>query len=93
MPESSDKRIRQYTVQINEDGMRLDEFLAYKIARFSRSRAQSCIRAGGVSIEPFRAPKPALKLKAQRVLRGLAPTLPQNQHQSESPGTFQIDSF
>ena len=62
MPESSDKRIRQYTVQINEDGMRLDEFLAYKIARFSRSRAQSCIRAGGVSIEPFRAPKPALKL-------------------------------
>ncbi len=62
MIENTDKRTRQYIVQINEDNMRLDEFLAYKIARFSRSRASACIKAGGVSIDPFRAPKPALKL-------------------------------
>ena len=55
-------RIRQYEVQINEDNMRLDEFLSYKIARFSRTQASKCIRHGGVSIEPFRAPKPSLKL-------------------------------
>ena len=62
MTENTDKRTRQYIVQINEDNMRLDEFLAYKIARFSRSRANACIKAGGVSIEPFRTPKPSLKL-------------------------------
>ena len=56
------KRIRQYTVEIPEDGMRLDEFLSYKIARFSRTRAAACIRGGGVSLDPFRPPKPALRI-------------------------------
>ena len=58
----NNKRIRQYEVQINEDNMRLDEFLSYKIARFSRTQASKCIRHGGVSIEPFRPPKPSLKI-------------------------------
>lgn len=57
-----EKRIRQYVVLINEDNMRLDEYLAYKIARFSRSRANGCIRAGAVSIEPYRQVRPALKV-------------------------------
>ncbi len=63
-----EKRIRQYTVLINEDGMRLDEFLAYKIGRFSRSQANSCIKAGGVSIEPYRPVKPALKIHTGDVI-------------------------
>ncbi len=63
-----EKRIRQYTVLINEDGMRLDEYLAYKIGRFSRSMAQNCIRAGGVSIEPYRTVKPALKIHSGDVI-------------------------
>ncbi|MBR4984666.1 MAG: RluA family pseudouridine synthase [Proteobacteria bacterium] len=57
-----EKRVRQYVVLINEDNMRLDEYLAYKIARFSRSRANGCIRAGAVSIEPYRQVRPALKV-------------------------------
>ena len=63
-----EKRIRQYTVLINEDGMRLDEYLAYKIGRFSRSQANSCIKAGGVSIEPYRPAKPSLKIHTGDVI-------------------------
>ena len=63
-----EKRVRQYTVLINEDGMRLDEYLAYKIGRFSRSQAQSCIKAGGVSIEPYRPVKPALKIHTDDII-------------------------
>ena len=58
----SEKRIRQYEVLINEDNMRLDEYLAYKIARFSRTQACRCIKLGGVSLNPFRPPKPSLKV-------------------------------
>lgn len=58
-----EKRIREFCVMVNENGMRLDEFLALKIARLSRSRAQSCIRGGAVSIMPFRVAKPSLKVK------------------------------
>lgn len=57
-----EKRIRQFDVLQNEDGMRLDEFLAFKIARFSRSQANNCIKAGAVSITPYRPAKPALKV-------------------------------
>lgn len=63
-----EKRIRQYIVLVNEDGMRLDEYLAYKIGRFSRSQANSCIKAGGVSIEPYRPVKPALKIHTGDVI-------------------------
>lgn len=58
-----EKRIRQFEVLQNEDGMRLDEFLAFKIARFSRSQANTCIKAGAVSITPYRPTKPALKVR------------------------------
>lgn len=68
------KRYRQFTVLINEDGMRLDEYLAYKIARFSRAKAQHCIKSGAVSIEPFRPPKPALKVHTDDVV-SLAQTM------------------
>ncbi|MBQ9396257.1 MAG: RluA family pseudouridine synthase [Proteobacteria bacterium] len=57
-----EKRIRQFTVLVNEDNLRLDEFLAIKIGRFSRSMANNCIKAGAVSIEPYRMVKPALKV-------------------------------
>ncbi len=69
-----EKRIRQYEVLINEDGMRLDEFLAYKIARFSRSQANACIKAGAVSLEPFRPAKPALKVHCGDII-SLAQTM------------------
>ena len=69
-----EKRIRQYTVLINEDGMRLDEFLAYKIGRFSRSQANTCIKAGAVSIEPYRPVKPALKIHTGDII-SLAQTM------------------
>lgn len=59
-----EKRIRQFEVLQNEDGLRLDEFLAFKIARFSRSQANTCIKAGAVSICPYRPTKPALKVRA-----------------------------
>lgn len=68
------KRYRQFTVLINEDGMRLDEYLAYKLGRFSRSRASQCIKSGAVSIEPFRPPKPALKVHTDDVV-SLAQTM------------------
>ncbi len=63
-----EKRIRQFTVLINEDGMRLDEYLAYKIGRFSRSQANACIKAGSVSIEPYRQTRPALKIHTGDVI-------------------------
>ena len=69
-----EKRIRQYTVLINEDGMRLDEFLAYKIGRFSRSQANNCIKGGAVSIEPYRPVKPSLKIHTGDVV-SLAQTM------------------
>ncbi len=57
-----EKRIRQYEVLINEDNMRLDEFLAYKMGRMTRSMANRCIKGGGVSLIPYRQPKPALRV-------------------------------
>ena len=57
-----EKRIRHYDVLINEDNMRLDEFLAYKMGRMTRSMANRCIKAGGVSLMPYRPPKPALRV-------------------------------
>ena len=63
-----EKRIRRYTVLVNEDGMRLDEFLAYKIARLSRSQANTCIKSGAVSVEPYRPAKPSLKLHTDDVV-------------------------
>ena len=69
-----EKRIRQYTVLINEDGMRLDEFLSYKIGRFSRTQASHCIKAGAVGIEPYRPVKPALRIHTGDVI-SLAQTM------------------
>lgn len=63
-----EKRVRQFTVLVNEDGMRLDEFLAYKIARFSRSQASGCIKSGAVTISPYRPAKPALKVHSDDVV-------------------------
>jgi 23S rRNA pseudouridine1911/1915/1917 synthase len=68
------KRYRQFTVLINEDGMRLDEYLSYKLGRFSRSKASQCIKSGAVSIEPFRPPKPALKVHTDDIV-SLAQTM------------------
>jgi len=48
---------------MNETGMRLDEFLAYKMGRFSRSQANHCIKSGAVSIEPYRETKPGLRVR------------------------------
>lgn len=55
-------RIRQFTVQINENGLRLDEFLSIRIGRMSRNQANACIKNGSVSIEPFRNVKPSMKV-------------------------------
>ncbi len=57
-----EKRIRQFEVLLNEDNMRLDEFLAFKMGRFTRSQANMCIKAGAVSIVPYRQTKPALRV-------------------------------
>lgn len=58
-----EKRLRHFDVLINEEGMRLDEFLAYKIARLSRSQAQAIIKGGGVSLSPFRRIKSSLRVQ------------------------------
>lgn len=56
------QRIREFEVRINEEGIRLDEFLAIRIGRMSRSQANACIKSGSVGIEPFRNLKPSMKV-------------------------------
>ena len=72
-----EKRIRQFIVAPNEDGMRLDEFLALKIGRMSRSKANLCIKAGAVTVEPFRTPKPSMRIRTDDVV-SIAQTLSQD---------------
>ena len=57
------QRIRQFEVRINEEGIRLDEFLAIRIGRMSRSQANRCIKNGAVGIEPFRNVKSSMKVR------------------------------
>lgn len=63
-----EKRVRQFCVCVNENNMRLDEYLSLKIGRMSRSQAQNIIKSGAVAIEPFRAPKPSLKVHTDDIV-------------------------
>ena len=53
------QRIRTFIVELNYDGWRLDQFLAQKITRMSRSKARRIL--AGVRIQPKERPAPKTK--------------------------------
>lgn len=55
-------RERRFEVDHNFEGWRLDQFLANRLGRMSRTKAQAVSRYGDISVEPYRRPKPSMRL-------------------------------
>lgn len=62
-PLNENIRVREFEVDQNYQGWRLDHFLSDRIPRLSRTQANQIIRFGDISIEPHRVLKPSTKLK------------------------------
>jgi len=62
-PLNENVRVREFEVDQNYQGWRLDHFLSDRIPRLSRTQANQIIRYGDISIEPHRVLKPSTKLK------------------------------
>lgn len=61
-------RERRFDVDQNFDGWRLDNFLANRISRVSRTRAQEIVKHGDLELVPHRRPKPSTVLHAGDVV-------------------------
>lgn len=64
MTKSDEQNIRErrFEVDHNFEGWRLDQFLANRLGRMSRTKAQAVTRYGDLTIVPHRRPKPSLRL-------------------------------
>ena len=63
MDDEENVRERRFEVDQNFDGWRLDQFLANRIGRISRSRAGEIAKHGDVTIVPARKVKPSAKVR------------------------------
>lgn len=61
--DSDNVRERRFEVDQNFDGWRLDYFLANRMSRLSRTRAQEIARHGDIRLEPERRVRPSTRLR------------------------------